>query len=380
MDVGAPTMESIRMRFFKNVRLLPVIFVLSSCASSFLKYEKEDKLRKIEEFERQVVVKEVVETPTAAPVTAPAETDVAKVPSPLAVPPTKPDVKKAIEFTKNIVPKDKKTVKSSKGKTDKATSIIVVGRQPDIEDSVGFDGNSRQPLKNPFRVGEKVIHAVSYFAAEAGTLNLEVRPFLEVNGRKSYNFLIGLKSSSLFSKFYSVDDQVETYLDYENLVPPVLKMSIRETGKLAQASSYFNFETLKANFWEKKYTEKSGEEEKKLAWDILPFSQNAYSGLFYMRIFQWEVGKEYAFRVSEDEKNIVFKGKALLKEKLDTDAGEFNAIKIKASILSRGALTQTGDVYIWISDDDRKYILRIEAKIKIGTIISEVSEIIPGRP
>ncbi len=97
-----------------------------------------------------------------------------------------------------------------------------------------------------------------------------------------------------------------------------------------------------------------------------------------MRIFKWEIGKEYSFRVSDDEKNIEFKGKALLKEKIETEAGEFNAIKIKASIMSRGALTQAGNIYFWISDDDRKYVLRIEAEIKIGKLVSEVVEIIPG--
>ena len=124
----------------------------------------------------------------------------------------------------------------------------------------------------------------------------------------------------------------------------------------------------------KKYTEKSGEEEKKQNWDILPFSQNAFSGIFYMRVFAWEVGKKYSFRVADDEKNITFDGEAIAKEKLDTDAGEFNAIKIKASIVARGKLALTKETYIWISDDERKIILRLEAEMKIGRVVSEIIE------
>jgi hypothetical protein len=74
----------------------------------------------------------------------------------------------------------------------------------------------------------------------------------------------------------------------------------------------------------------------------------------------------------------VFTGTAIAKETLETEAGTFQAIKVKASIVTRGALTQTGDIFIWISDDDNKYLLRIEAKIKIGTLVSEVVEIDKG--
>ena len=144
------------------------------------------------------------------------------------------------------------------------------------------------------------------------------------------------------------------------------------------SANIFDNQKLKAQFWEKKYTEKNGEEQKNLAWDILPFSQNAFSGIFYMRIFAWQIGKEYAFQVSDDQKNVVFKAVAVAKEKLSTDAGDFDAIKIQARVVSRGALTTAEDINFWLSDDEHKYILRIEAKIKIGTVVSEVISIKPG--
>ncbi len=328
------------------------ILFLVSCSSKYLKYEKEKQLIKNEEFERKVEIISVDSVVSSPVVEATKELPVEQKKAPLV---------KAKVTKKVVTPK----------KTQK--------RQPDVEDRVGFADGQRRPIKDPFSVGEKVIHEMSYFSARAGLLTMEVKPMAQVNQRLSYHFFIGLKSSGMFSNFYSVDDQVNTFLDYEELVPHVLKISIKESGKLAQSQSYFDFETNKASFWEKKYTEKSGEEERKFSWDILPYSQNAFSGLYYMRIFDWKVGKEIAFQVAEDKKNIVFKGTAIAEETLETEAGDFKTIKIKASILSRGALTQTGDVFLWITNDDRKYIVRIEAKIKIGTIVSEVIEIKQGQ-
>ncbi|MBC7754712.1 MAG: DUF3108 domain-containing protein [Moraxellaceae bacterium] len=336
------------------MRLLIVCLLFAGCSTSYLKYDKEERLRQNTEFEKQVVVKEM---PPAASLTSADQTQAQILVKPEA---KKPIIKK-IKITKtktNILIKDEKPK----------------SREPSLENADGFDPGSRRPQVDPFVVGEKVVHSVSYFGAEAGKLTLQLKPFVAVNNRKSYNFYMGLKTSALFSKFYSVDDYVETFVDFEELVPHVFKLSARETGKLVSANSFFDNKTLKATFWEKKYTEKSGEEEKKLAWDILSFSQNAFSGIFYMRVFRWDIGKENSFRVADDEKNIIFKATAVEKVKLNTDAGEFNAIKIKASVVSRGALTQAGDFYLWISDDDRKVVLRIEAEIKIGKIVSEIIE------
>lgn len=352
------------------MRMISLVFfiALSSCSSKFLKYEKQDKFFRNEEFEREVKIQTE-------------EDDVDVKDAPKAETGKTEEQPQAVVAEKVVkktgTKKELKKVKTKKADAKKAEAPTK--RQPEIEDNEGFTGNSRRPNVDPFKVGEKVIHEVSYFSAKAGTLTMQVKPFAQVNNRKSYNFSVSLQSSRVFSNFYSVEDRVDTFLDYETLMPHVLKINIKETGKLAQSQSYFNNETLTASFWEKKYTEKSGEEERKFTWDILPFSQNAFSGLFYMRVFNWKEGKQVSFRVAEDKKNIVFTGTAIAKEKLSTEAGDFNAIKIKASIVTRGALSQTGDIFIWVSDDEHKYILRIEAKIKIGTLVSEVIEIEPGR-
>ncbi len=359
-----------KLGHFNLIFKIVLVLALASCSTTaFLKYEKESELRQNKEFENQVVVKPAEEAVVAQQSVPPA----VSVPVAVATESSK-EVTRAAVAVKPAVIIAKKTKKMLPAKVEEIKPMI---RLPEIENSEGFNAQ-RRPAVDPFRVGEKVVHSVRYFAAEAGQLTLEVKPFVQVNENKSYNFFIGLKTSSLFSKFYSVDDYVETYMDYEDLIPHVFKLNVRETGKLSHANSFFDHKNLKARYWEKKYTQKNGEEIIKKEWDLQTFSQNAFSGIFYMRIFNWKIGQQYSFRVADDEKNVVFKGTALQKEKLNTEAGEFNTIKIKADILSRGALTQSGNVYFWISDDDRKLVLRIEAEIKIGKLVSEVIEIENG--
>jgi hypothetical protein len=349
-----------------------------ACAAKVLKYEKAEDLKKNKEFEQQV---QIVETPPPA-ATASSVSGAAAVPPS----PSTPAPETAKVTTPEKKPETKATtakVSRKKGKKGSAAmpappAAETLKHEPEIESSLGFEG--RRPIKDPFRVGEKVIHSVNYFKMEAGTLELETRSFAMVNGRKNYQFRTSIKTSSFFSSFYSVDDYVDVLMDFEQLIPSVFTLHVKESAQLKEAQMLFDSQANTATYWERKVTDKSGEETKKLHWEILPYAQNVFSAAFYMRVFQWEVGKENAFHVADDEKNLIFRAKAVRKEHISTDAGEFDAIVIRPEIELKGKFNPVGDNYIWLSDDDRKYILRIESKIKIGTLVSEVTEIQPGTP
>lgn len=349
-----------------NARMLVCTLVgllmLTGCAA-IMKYEKAEDLKKNEEFENRVkiVVPDEpepvkIETDPQAAVTATSKVTATTLPAP-------------------IVSK-KKSVKKAANMTAEAP-VTTQRRQPELENDVGFLG--RRPLKDPFGVGEKVTHDVSYMGVSAGTLEMESRSYAQVNNRKNYQFRISIKTKSFFSSFYAVDDYVDVLMDFETLIPSVFTLHVRESGQLREAQMLFDHDKLQATYWEKKVTKKDGEENKKQQWEILPYTQSLFSAVFYLRFFQWEVGQENAFRVTDDEKNLIFRGKCIRKEKIQTDAGEFDAIVIKPDVELRGKYQTIGDNYIWLSDDDRRYILRIESKIKIGTLVSEVEKIEPGR-
>ena len=73
--------------------------------------------------------------------------------------------------------------------------------EPKLEDGEGFDG--RRPLVDPYHVGEKVTLEVSYFGVSAGEFTVEVRPFVQVNGHKSYTFAGTARTTSVFAVFFT---------------------------------------------------------------------------------------------------------------------------------------------------------------------------------
>lgn len=335
-----------RLRFF----IMSVVAILiAACAGKVLQVDRSDEVLKTDEFDKKVVIEEAPTEPPPEPV-------------------IKEEPEKKGKVKKKAKPATKKTAK--KGKP-------MGPRQPTLEDSVGFEG--RRPVVDPFRVGEKMTFDISYFRVTAGTLEVETKPFAQVNGQKSYHFEMTGKSNSFFSKIYAVDDKAVTYLSYDELVPLNLQISLKESKQLAETRTYFDWKAMRASYWQKKITKDKGERSKKIDWDLLPYSQNVISAAYYMRIFQYAVGKTLAFRVADEGKNIVFKGEVIRKEHLETEAGEFDTIVVKPQLTVDGIFKPVGEILIWLTDDDRKFLVRLESKIKIGTVVAKLKSLDKGQ-
>jgi hypothetical protein len=376
MDVGSQTMEGLLVNKFSLLAGIAVFSLLTACSTSFLKYEKQDQLKKIDEFEKAVKIEE-----PSAPVESAEPGKHPEAAKTEAVAPAKPskDTKAAKVATPPPLIKETKKApaKTKKGAKVAAATAEPTRRQPELEDDAGFNG--RRPMVDPFRVGEEVVHNVSYFKMSAGELRFRTLPMATVNGRQSYKHNIAIKTISLFASVYTVEDNVDIFMDYETVTPTVFELHVKESGQLREAKMLFDNVKKLATYWEKKVTKQDGEEEKREQWELEEYAQNVYSAIYYMRMFQWEIGKEYAFRVSNDKENLVFSGKAIRKEVLDTELGPMKAIVMQPNITLKGKFKPIGENLIWLSDDEHKYILRIEAKIKIGTLVSEVVSIKPGK-
>lgn len=328
--------------------LIGAIFLLAlgACAGRILQHEKAAEVLKTEEFDKKV---EIVEEPVA--------------------PPPEPTVKEA--------PAEKKKKVAVKP-VEKKKKVKVTGpRQPELEDKEGFEG--RRPLIDPFRAGEKVVFDISYFNIVAGTLDVEVKPMATVNGVKAYHFEVTGKSNSFFNRIYAVDDKAVTYLSYDDLVPLNLQISLKESGQLAETRTFFDWKTKRASYWQKRITKEKGERSNKLEWDLLPYSQNVISAPYYLRVFKLEPGKNLAFRVADEGKNLIFTGEVLRREKLKTPIGELDTVVVRPKITVDGVFKPVGDILIWLTDDDRKFLVRLETKIKIGTIVAKLKSLERGR-
>ena len=175
--------------------------------------------------------------------------------------------------------------------------------------------------------------------------------------------------------FYKVDDVAETFVDYETLVPYSYEIHVDESKQKRETRTYFDHTKQKATMWDRKKRPGKELERRKKEWDLKPFSQNVFSAAYYLRNFTLRVGKKLKVRVGHEGKNIEMTAKVLRRETIYTDAGKFDCFVVKPKFDVDGKFKPTGENYLWLTADERKYIVRLESKIKIGTIVGEVQKI-----
>lgn len=379
----------------QGIILAPLITMIYSCASGVLQYQDVEKLEINEEYDKMISVKEISPPSSTGDQLkeSPGETSTHETQAPVInenekVSKTKEanskETAKLKPREKKIMTKKKMAKSSGKKKNQKDTSNSSdLGspsadssvRLPELEDAEGFNG--RRPLVDPFGTNEKVVLDVTYFGLKAGELALESRPLVEVNGRKSYHFVIRIKSYSFFDRIYSVDDWAETFLDFEHLTPYNLAVHIKESKQIKESRSVYDFSSLEANFWEKQVTKDKGEKNKKVSWKIDPFSQNVLSAIFYLRTFTMRVGKILHFKIADAGKNILFRAEVVREETLERKPKALKAVVLKLEFKQDGVFQKTGDVFLWLTHDERKFPVRIESKIKIGTLVGSLQTIVP---
>ncbi|MDX9730546.1 MAG: DUF3108 domain-containing protein [Bdellovibrionales bacterium] len=347
---------------------------LLGCASAFLQFENSAKVLENKEYDSAIQVKEL-----EAPAPVAESEEAAKTPDDSNVQP---------KATPKPTPKPKATPvpRAKRGAKAAAEPTPPPRRQPILEDEEGFQG--RRPLKDPFTVGEEVVMDISYFAVAAGELTMQTRSFAEVNGRRAYRFRAIAKTVSVFEMFYKVDDTVDILFDYETLMPFSYVLDIKESNVLrnSRAIHQWGFGTNPAvgdkpdlvQYWDKKITKDGGVEEKKIEWEAPPFSQSAFSALWYLRAFQLTPGKKVQFYIAHENENLLITCEVLRREELRTKAGTFKTVVIRPTATKDGKPHNIGTNLFWVTDDDSKLMIRMETKIKIGTIVGSLSRIKRG--
>lgn len=326
----------------KFLMLLSSVLILSSCSSSFKKERDSGAFvsdsaflkqgRKIEEYDKVEVSEDVQE-----------------------------------ELSESKIKKTK-TVKS-RAKSVKVNNIKKIkDHQPKIDK---IEEKSSKAVF-PFKVGEEVVLSATYLGMEAGKIAIGVDDFKKLDGKKQYHFYAFGKTSSMFSMFYKVRNKIESLWDPELRKPRSLAFDVAETKQKYKIRVYFDWLKRKGEYLEEGWSKKKDDYTVKKKWDLPKSSQDIVSVAFYVRTLPLLVGEEYKVKVMEEDKLIDVYLRVDRKEILKTKIGKLNTLVLKPRFFTKGKFKQVGDISVWLTDDAFRQVVRIESKIKIGTVVAKL--------
>ena len=218
-----------------------------------------------------------------------------------------------------------------------------------------------------FDVGEKLQYDIRYLGVTAGYFTTEVLPSKVVNERKVYHLQAKAKTVKLFELVYRVDDSIESFWDYDGLFSHRFAMDLDESKQNRKLIELYDYDKNKSFYWNRVDNTEKGFSEQKAEFDIQPWSQDLLSGLFYVRVMEMpkEPGAEVRFPVIVDGKPWETAVQFLKKEKIYAGGKDRDAIAYHLVNYQNGEVKNKDNI-LWISDDEHHYVLRVEAKVKVG--------------
>ncbi|MBI3544188.1 MAG: DUF3108 domain-containing protein [Deltaproteobacteria bacterium] len=238
---------------------------------------------------------------------------------------------------------------------------------------------NRRPQNDPICVGEKLWMDVTWLNTKAGEFELEVLPHKVMNGRKVYDLKGTARTSELFSLVYKAEDFVESFVDFEGWFPYKFLLHGDETKHIRNNLELFDHGARKQYIATYDNRVQKGEiVEDKGFKDLTPLSQDSLSAIYYVRTLPFEIGKVLRFPMTTNGNQWETEVSVLGREEVSTKMGYMKAFKTKIETRFKGVLQQQGDAFMWFSDDERKYLLRFEAKVRIGSVVGVTRKIETG--
>jgi len=175
------------------------------------------------------------------------------------------------------------------------------------------------------------------------------------------------RSASWLKYFFPVDDRIESVLEAPAAPPQMFgatrlyRERIREGRTHRQKDAVFDRHKLEVIT--KDFVKKSQNTQK-----ITHQTHDMLSSFFHVRTIPLQVGTSIFIDIFDCKKLWNTEIQVLRREEIEIPLGRFRTIVIKPVLKSEGIFARTGDIFIWLSDDDRRIPVQMKSKVKVGSI------------
>jgi len=221
-------------------------------------------------------------------------------------------------------------------------------------------------MARAFMPGERLTYALSYLNMRAGTAVMEVREAPPVAGHPALKLLTTAKSSPVVTKFYPVDNRVESTIDADTLAPYRLIFQRREGKK------HNDFDVT---FHHDQHTVTSIKDGNGETLPIPPNTHDLISCLYYVRSLpSIQPGSPVVLNIHHDKKNYRVEVRVEGTERLRMVSGERETIRLLVIMPFQGLFLNEGNIRVWLTNDERRVPVMMKAKVIIGSVVARLIE------
>ena len=210
----------------------------------------------------------------------------------------------------------------------------------------------------PDFIGEELKYAAGFRFFPAGEAILTFSAD-SLNGESVYKLTTSVKTNSFLDAFYEVRDEIQSWLNPENLSLKKTIQTIREGRFHRDHQSIIKGDSIAV----------SGNKIRNIPGRVY----DPVSFVYYLRNQDLSLGHSYKFFSYDRKKIREVIVNITAKETVRVSAGTFNCLKIEpVSGDGKPLLKNNGQMRVWLSDDSLRLPVKIEQKTNIGTMVMKL--------
>lgn len=248
--------------------------------------------------------------------------------------------------------------------------------------SAAVEAEGPPPSPLPFRVGEEAVYRVSASLGPSplqavGTARLAVEDRETVEGTETFRVVREMEAR--VPLVYSVDDRQVSWFAPDPFRSHRFEEHLRQGDYRRHRRYRLDQEAGRYTRWDRAADGgrwRRVEEAKDVRMPADAMDEVAF--LYFVRTLPLEVGTARRFdRMFESDDNPVVL-EVLRREEVRVPAGTFETVVVRPVIQADGLFSREGRAEVYLTDDDRRLIVKIESRMKVGKVDLSLEEYRPG--
>lgn len=233
--------------------------------------------------------------------------------------------------------------------------------------------NENTTFSNGEKVSFEVYYNWGFFWFNAGEVFFKTDSIVQ-NNVSLYHFISKGGTHKAYDWIFKVRDTYESYIEANTFKPLLGKRDSYEGGHEVKERYQFNYKNMQI-FSQLEIPDKP---IKRDTFSFSPCTFDVLAATYYARNIDFsrcKAGDKIPIDIIID--NQVYKlyikyiGKEIAKHK---DGSKYRCIKFKAKVIEGSIFKGGEDLTVWVSDDDNKVPIIVEAKILVGSIKAYINE------
>jgi len=211
--------------------------------------------------------------------------------------------------------------------------------------------------------GETLVYEAKFAFISLGSMELSINDSIIHNDTPCYILRSVLNSNPGLSWLFTLNDTITVYSRTDDLIPVVYEESIHESNYSSHSKIIFDHERSVALY------------DDTISVPISSETRDMVSFWYYLRTIPLVVDDTVRLDVYASQENHTIDCPVVKKEVIETSLGKFNTVLISPQTEGKGVFGSSGSMDIWYSDDSDRYPVRIKARMKTGSILFTLKEV-----